>query len=85
MKMEMFVIVIVTIVFLCTYFFFNKAEIPIEDIQVSASNMISSLVVTSTISQVRTSTTLSLDVSFAIYIIAVFAWLGWYLRPLDRS
>jgi hypothetical protein len=77
-KMEAFVIVIVVIVFLMTYFFFNKAEIPIQAIEVSASKMISSLAETREISQYTFDTSLTLEVSFPIYIVALFAFIGWW-------
>jgi len=72
-------IVVLVIIFASTYFFFATAEIPIQQIVVDASQLTSSKSYTSSLYIIdNSSTSLSLSVSFAIYIIAVFSWFGWW-------
>jgi len=77
-KMELFLLVIMVILFCATYFFFAKAEIPVEEYAVGVLKLQDS---DATLSSVLagSETTLTLDVSFPIYIIAVFSWIGWWL------
>jgi len=81
-KMEAFVIVILIVLFVSTYFFFSKAKIPFRQIRIAEnsfkghSNIISSELPTDT------NEVMELDVSFAIYVIAVFSWIGWYVAVL---
>ena len=74
--MEMFLIVIIIILFAATYFFFAKAEIPLQEIVIDGSTLQSSLQVTQG-AKGGISSSLRLEVSFAIYVIAVFSWFGW--------
>ena len=76
-KMELFLLVILVILFVATYFYFNKAEIPIKEFIISADHLQSSTAVLSGAAS-GISTSLKLDVSFPIYIIAVFSWFGWW-------
>ena len=76
--MELFLLVILVILFVATYFFFNKAYIPIKEAVVAYDNLSNNTL--GTVYGVSTGS-LKLSVSFAIYIIAVFSWFGWYLLP----
>ena len=83
LKMELFVIVILVILFLATYFFFNEAKIPIDNIQIEA-NAFQTTMDNLTLKYSISDTDIVLDVSFTIYIIAVFSWFGWYCYYLRR-
>ncbi len=83
--MEFFLLIILVILFVCTYFFFNKAYIPIKAISFSALTQMTDIGLEASQLQSGSSGTLELDVSFAIYIIAIFSWFGWYPRDLDDS
>eukprot|EP00826_Nyctotherus_ovalis_P011973 TRINITY_DN1311_c0_g1_i7.p3 TRINITY_DN1311_c0_g1~~TRINITY_DN1311_c0_g1_i7.p3 ORF type:complete len:194 (-),score=53.83 TRINITY_DN1311_c0_g1_i7:1092-1673(-) len=75
-KMEFFVIVILVILFLATYFFFNEAKIPLDEITIAANSFETAGYATNNMPS-GSETHMKLDVSFAIYIIAVFSWIGW--------
>jgi LMBR1 domain-containing protein 1 len=76
-KMELFVIVIVVVLFVATFFFFADASIPIKQVTIQTTSLVSSLNEVS--SQTNgVSGSLTLSVSFPIYVIAVFGWFGWW-------
>lgn len=76
--MEIFLLIILVILFVSTYFFFNKAQIPIHVISFNAATDLTAHNLEATLIKSGSDSTLELDVSFAIYIIAVFSWFGWY-------
>jgi LMBR1 domain-containing protein 1 len=83
-KMEVFVIVILAILFIATYFFFNEAKIPLDEIKIFESSFSDQgdNMQTDDLPSGK-ETKMELNVSFAIYIIALFSWIGWYVLVLS--
>lgn len=78
-KMEFFLIIIVSIVLFLTYAFLNKANIPVEERNCTTFVTLSNTGFSSCSSK---SNTLTMNVSFAVYLICLVAFCGWFLFVL---
>lgn len=76
--MELFLIVIVAVLFLATFFFFSEASIPISTLTLNVVDSLSPSNQPVIKSLHGISNTLALKVSFPIYVIAIFGFFGWW-------
>lgn len=76
-KMLFFLMLILAIVFVVSGYFFNKAEIPIKEITLefkTTQDTLKELIMSS-----NSDTKMTMEVSYIIYVVAVFSWFGWYI------